>query len=227
MYKKIKFSASVMCFDWLNVREQLTEVEKLNMDYLHIDVIDGNFIPDFTMGSSIINSVRSGTKIPFYYHLMVDEPRRIFETLNIKKKDILAIHQEASKNLHSDLVEIRNIGAEVGIVLSPGTPLDSLEYVIEDADNIILMTVNPGYKGQSLVPQTLNKVEKLDKMLRDMNLRNQVSISVDGNVNPDTIPEMVKKGADNLILGSSGLFNKQFSISKNFERIIEAIDKVR
>lgn len=216
-----------MCFDWLNVREQLTEVEKLNMDYLHIDVIDGNFIPDFTMGSSIINSVRSGTKIPFYYHLMVDEPRRIFETLNIKKKDILAIHQEASKNLHSDLVEIRNIGAEVGIVLSPGTPLDSLEYVIEDADNIILMTVNPGYKGQSLVPQTLNKVEKLDKMLRDMNLRNQVSISVDGNVNPDTIPEMVKKGADNLILGSSGLFNKQFSISKNFERIIEAIDKVR
>ena len=216
-----------MCFDWLNVREQLIEVEKLNMDYLHIDVIDGNFIPDFTMGSSIINSVRSGTKIPFYYHLMVDEPRRIFETLNIKKKDILAIHQEASKNLHSDLVEIRNIGAEVGIVLSPGTPLDSLEYVIEDADNIILMTVNPGYKGQSLVPQTLNKVEKLDKMLRDMNLRNQVSISVDGNVNPDTIPEMVKKGADNLILGSSGLFNKQFSISKNFERIIEAIDKVR
>ena len=227
MYKKIKFSASVMCFDWLNVREQLIEVEKLNMDYLHIDVIDGNFIPDFTMGSSIINSVRNGTKMPFYYHLMVDEPRRIFETLNIKKKDILAIHQEASKNLHSDLVEIRNIGAEVGIVLSPGTPLDSLEYVIEDADNIILMTVNPGYKGQSLVPQTLNKVEKLDKMLRDMNLRNQVSISVDGNVNPDTIPEMVKKGADNLILGSSGLFNKQFSISKNFERIIEAIDKVR
>ena len=115
----------------------------------------------------------------------------------------------------------------MGIVLSPGTPLDSLEYVIEDADNIILMTVNPGYKGQSLVPQTLNKVEKLDKMLRDMNLRNQVSISVDGNVNPDTIPEMIKKGADNLILGSSGLFNKQFSISKNFERIIEAIDKVR
>ena len=227
MYKKIKFSASVMCFDWLNVREQLIEIEKLSMDYLHIDVIDGNFIPDFTMGSSIINSVRNGTKIPFYYHLMVDEPRRIFETLNIKKKDILAIHQEASKNLHSDLVEIRNIGAEVGIVLSPGTPLDSLEYVIEDADNIILMTVNPGYKGQSLVPQTLNKVEKLDKMLRDMNLRNQVSISVDGNVNPDTIPEMVKKGADNLILGSSGLFNKQFSISKNFERIVEAIDKVR
>ena len=193
MYKKIKFSASAMCFDWLNVNKQLIEIEKLNIDYLHIDVIDGNFIPDFTMGSSIINSVRNGTKMPFYYHLMVDEPRRIFDSLIIKKKDILAIHQEASKNLHSDLVEIRNIGAEVGIVLSPGTPLDSLEYVIEDADNVILMMVNPGYKGQTLVPQTLNKIEKLDKMLRDMNLRSKVSISVDGNVNSETIPEMISR----------------------------------
>ena len=129
--------------------------------------------------------------------------------------------------LDSDLVEIRNIGAEVGIVLSPGTPLDSLEYVIEDADNVILMMVNPGYKGQTLVPQTLNKIEKLDKMLRDMNLRSKVSISVDGNVNPTTIPEMIKKGADNLILGSSGLFDKNNSIKKNFEKIIKAIDSVK
>ncbi len=226
MYKKIKFSASAMCFDWLNVKSQLQEVEKLNIDYLHIDMIDGNFIPDFTMGSSIINSLRSGTKLPFYYHLMVDEPRRIFDSLTIKKKDILAIHQEASKNLHSDLVEIRNIGAEVGIVLSPGTPLESLEYVIEDADNIILMMVNPGYKGQSLVPQTINKIQKLNKMLKEMNLRKKVSISVDGNVNSITIPEMIQNGADNLILGSSGLFNKKFTISENFERIIETIDKV-
>jgi len=226
MYKKIKFSASAMCFDWLNVRNQINELEKLNIDYLHIDMIDGNFIPDFTMGSSIINSLRSGTKLPFYYHLMVDEPRRIFDSLTIKKKDILAIHQEASKNLHSDLVEIRNIGAEVGIVLSPGTPLESLEYVIEDADNIILMMVNPGYKGQSLVPQTINKIQKLDKMLKEMNLRKKVSISVDGNVNSTTITEMIQNGADNLILGSSGLFNKKFSISENFNKILETIDKV-
>lgn len=226
MYKKIKFSASAMCFDWLNVRNQINELEKLNIDYLHIDMIDGNFIPDFTMGSSIINSLRSGTKLPFYYHLMVDEPRRIFDSLTIKKKDILAIHQEASKNLHSDLVEIRNIGAEVGIVLSPGTPLESLEYVIEDTDNIILMMVNPGYKGQSLVPQTINKIQKLDKMLKEMNLRKKVSISVDGNVNSTTITEMIQNGADNLILGSSGLFNKKFSISENFNKILETIDKV-
>ena len=226
MYKKIKFSASAMCFNWLNVKSQIDELERLNIDYLHIDMIDGNFIPDFTMGSSIINSLRSGTKLPFYYHLMVDEPRRIFDSLTIKKKDILAIHQEASKNLHSDLVEIRNIGAEVGIVLSPGTPLESLEYVIEDTDNIILMMVNPGYKGQSLVPQTINKIQKLDKMLKEMNLRKKVSISVDGNVNSTTITEMIQNGADNLILGSSGLFNKKFSISENFNKILETIDKV-
>ena len=227
MYKKIKFSASVMCFDWLNVKAQLKEIENLNLDYLHIDMIDGNFIPDFTMGSSIINSIRSATKMKFYYHLMVDEPRRIFDSLNIKKNDILAIHQEASKNLHSDLVEIRNIGAEVGIALSPGTPLDSLEYVIEDTDNIILMTVNPGYKGQPLVPQTMNKIQKLDELLKKMNLRKQLSISVDGNVNPKTIPEMISKGGDNLILGSSSLFDKKNTITKNFEKIINAIESAR
>ena len=226
MYKKIKFSASAMCFDWLDVRKQLSEVESLNIDYLHIDIIDGNFIPDFTMGSSIINSVRSGTKMPFYYHLMVDEPRRIFDSINIKKKDILAIHQEASKNLHSDLVEIRKMGADVGIVLSPGTPLDSLEYVIEDADNIILMTVNPGYKGQPLVPQTLNKIYKLDELLKKMGIREKVSISVDGNVNPKTIPDMILKGADNLILGSSSLFDKRNTITENFENIKKSIDSV-
>ena len=227
MYKKIKFSASAMCFDWLNVKPQLKEIENLKLDYLHIDIIDGNFVPDFTMGSSIINSLRSATSMKFYFHLMVDEPRRIFDSLNIKKKDILTIHQEASKNLHSDLVEIRNIGAEVGIALSPGTPLDSLEYVIEDADNIILMTVNPGYKGQPLVPQTMNKIQKLDELLKKMNLRDKVGISVDGNVNPKTIPEMILKGADNLILGSSSLFDKKKSITKNFEKIINPIDTVR
>ena len=227
MYKKIKFSASAMCFDWLNVKPQLKEIENLKLDYLHIDIIDGNFVPDFTMGSSIINSLRSATSMRFYFHLMVDEPRRIFDSLNIKKKDILTIHQEASKNLHSDLVEIRNIGAEVGIALSPGTPLDSLEYVIEDADNIILMTVNPGYKGQPLVPQTMNKIQKLDELLKKMNLRDKVGISVDGNVNPKTIPEMILKGADNLILGSSSLFDKNNSITKNYEKIINAIDMVR
>ena len=104
-----------MCFDWINVAKQIKELEGLEIDYMHIDIIDGNFVPDFTMGSSIINSLRDNTKLSFYYHLMVEEPRRIFDSLNIKDKDILTIHQEASKNLHSDLVQIRNLGAkEIG-----------------------------------------------------------------------------------------------------------------
>ena len=227
MYKNIKFSASVMCFDWINVAKQIKELEGLEIDYMHIDIIDGNFVPDFTMGSSIINSLRDNTKLSFYYHLMVEEPRRIFDSLNIKDKDILTIHQEASKNLHSDLVQIRNLGAKVGIALSPATPLESLEYVIEDSDNILLMTVDPGYKGQTLVPQTLNKIQKLSKLLEQMDLTKKIDISVDGNVNTKTVPDMISNGANNLILGSSGLFNSQRSITENLNMIKESIDKIK
>ena len=215
MYKKIKFSASAMCFDWLNVKPQLKEIENLKLDYLHIDIIDGNFVPDFTMGSSIINSLRSATSMRFYFHLMVDEPRRIFDSLNIKKKDILTIHQEASKNLHSDLVEIRNIGAEVGIALSPGTPLDSLEYVIEDADNIILMTVNPGFGGQSFIPSMLGKISNLNDIMS--NYDDEIELQVDGGVKPQNAGEIKESGASVLVAGSA-IFN-----SKDYKKAIKSL----
>src|SRR3990167_312069 len=146
MYKGITLSASLMCIDWLNAGAQLKALENSKIDYLHIDVIDGNFAPDFTMGSSIINVFRENTKLPFDHHLMIEEPSRLFSAFQVKPDDIYTIHQEASRNLHRDLVNIRRMGAKVGIALSPGTPLEALEYVIEDANVILLMTVDPGYK---------------------------------------------------------------------------------
>jgi ribulose-phosphate 3-epimerase len=222
MHNGITLSASLMCIDWLNAGSQLKQLENGKIDYLHIDVIDGNFAPDFTMGSSIINLFRENTSLPLDYHLMIEEPSRLFNAFPVRPNDIYAIHQETSRNLHRDLVTIRRMGAKVGIALSPGTPLEALEYVIEDANVILLMTVDPGYKGQPLVPQTLRKVEKLRKMINDMKL--DLKISVDGNVNPQYIPEMVSAGADNLVLGSSGLFRKDLSISDAIEKICESID---
>ncbi len=222
MYKNIELSASLMCIDWLSATEQLRDLEASGIDFLHYDIIDGRFAPDFTMGSSIINRFRDNTTLRSDYHLMVEEPSRLFSAFKFGASDYFTIHQECSRNLHRDLVRIRQMGAKVGVALSPGTSLDSLEYIIEDVDVVLLMTVNPGYMGGTLVPQVIRKVEKLKDLLRKNEL--EVRISVDGNVNSETVPDMVSAGADILVLGSSGLFQKGKSIYAAVEDIHMAID---
>ena len=223
MHNGVALSASVMCVDWLNAGEQLTQIENNGIDYLHLDIIDGNFAPDFTMGSSIIDVFRENSTLPSDYHLMVEEPGRMFESFNISPNDNYTIHQESSRNLHRNLVSIRRMGANVGVALSPATPLTSLEYIIEDIDLVLIMTVNPGYKGQPLVPQAIRKIKDLKKMIKDLEL--DIKISVDGNVNTNTIPDMVSAGADILVLGSSSLFRKDLTIPEAIIRIHTAIDQ--
>ena len=202
---KVELSASLMCFDWLGVGSQLSELEDAGIDFIHYDVIDGIFAPDFTMGSSIINAVKNATKVPSDYHLMVDEPGRVFGMFDFEPGDYFTVHQESARNLHRELVRIRQMGAKVGVALSPATNLEVLEYIIEDVDLVTLMTVNPGYMGQPMVPQVIKKIAKLRDFLGSSGLEH-VKISVDGNVNPTTIVDMVGAGADRLVLGSSGLF---------------------
>lgn len=223
MYKGISLSASLMCIDWLNAGKQLRELEQNEIDFLHYDIIDGNFAPDFTMGSSTIELFKKNTKLTSDYHLMVEEPARIFDIFDGEENAVLSIHQECCRNLHRELIKIRQKGLKVGLVLCPATPLETLEYIIEDIDNITLMTVNPGYKGQALVPQVIKKIADLKKMIKGMKLNTK--ISVDGNVNPLTIPEIVSAGADTLVLGSSGLFKKDSSIADCVSEIKKAIDK--
>ena len=129
MYKNIKLSASIMCANWLKIGEQLDELKKIGIDYIHYDVIDGNYASDFTMGSSIIDVIRQNTDLDSHYHLMVEEPMRIFDRFKLKKDDIFTIHQETSKNLHKDIIQIKSC-SKVAIALSPATPLENLEYVI-------------------------------------------------------------------------------------------------
>jgi ribulose-phosphate 3-epimerase len=223
MHNGVALSASIMCVDWLNAGEQLIQIENNGIDYLHLDIIDGNFAPDFTMGSSIIDVFRENSTLPSDYHLMVEEPGRLFESFSISPNDNYTIHQESSRNLHRNLISIRSMGANVGVALSPATPLTSLEYIIEDIDLVLIMTVNPGYKGQPLVPQAIRKIRDLKKMIKDLEL--DIKISVDGNVNPNTIPEMVSAGADILVLGSSSLFRKDISIPEAIVEINAAIDQ--
>lgn len=224
MHKGITFSASLMCIDWINVGEQLVDLETNNIDYIHYDIIDGNFAPDFTMGSSIVNLIQEKTNIKSDFHLMVDEPSRVFDAFNVPKDSYFTIHQEACRNLYRDLISIKQNISKVGVALSPATSIETLEYVIEEVDNVLLMTVSPGYMGQKLVPQVLKKIEKIKSLRENYNLK--FKITVDGNVNLENIPHMVKAGADNLVLGSSGLFRKDRSIKDSVELIKESLDKI-
>ena len=224
MYKGITFSASLMCIDWLNVQNQLNELEENEIDYIHYDIIDGNFAPDFTMGSSIVDLIQKNTSIKSDFHLMVDEPSRLFKTFKVSKDSFFTIHQESSRNLYRDIIWIKQNVSKVGVALSPATSIETLEYLVEEIDCVILMTVSPGYMGQKLIPQVLKKIEKVKKLKENYNL--DFNISVDGNVNFENIPNMVSAGADTLVLGSSGLFRKDRSITESVGRIKECIDKI-
>ncbi len=206
-------SASAMCFDWKNLGQELSELIENQIDYLHFDFIDGIFAPDFGLGTSIVNSIRENVLTPADYHLMVESPSRIFDTLLLKKGDIVTIHQEATKNLHRDLIALRKLGVQVGVAINPGTHINSLDYILEELDHILIMTVNPGFKGQQLVQQSIKKISDLSLKLADLQLSPR--IGVDGNVNMQTAPAMIKNGATFLVGGSSGLFIDGQSLTKS------------
>ncbi len=206
-----------MCFDWKNVNLELAELIENNVDYLHFDFIDGVFAPDFGLGTSIVNSIREDIIVPADYHLMVENPSRIFQTLEIRQGDLVTIHQEACKNLHRDLISLRKLGAQVAVAINPGTHIDTLEYILEEVDQVLVMTVNPGFKGQKLVQQSVLKIAHLKTKIDQHKL--PVTIGVDGNVNLQTAPIMVENGARFLVGGSSGLFRKDVSISESISSL--------
>jgi len=211
-----------MCFDWKNVEPQLEKLVRGGIDYLHFDLIDGVFAPDFGIGTSVINSIRENVQLPADYHLMVENPSRIFETLIIRNGDLVTVHQEACRNLHRDILELKRLGARVGVALNPATHIYSLDYIIEDLDHVLLMTVNPGFKGQSLVEQTIPKINNVKSLLETFN--SQASIGVDGNVSLANIPRMVAGGANHLVGGSSGLFVGNQDLTISLARFQEAIN---
>lgn len=218
MDKKIKISASIMCANWMHLEDDLMMLEEEGIDYIHYDVMDGFFCPDYCMGTNIIKEIRKHTFIPADYHLMVEEPSRILQNFSDAGSNaIMQIHYEACRNLHRDLIKIKHMGFKVGVVLNPATPLNAIEYVIEELDVITVMTVNPGYAGQKLVPQTLKKIETLSEWRQKNNLR--FEISVDGNVNRENIPTMVSLGCDILVGGSSGLFVKDMPLKEAILRM--------
>lgn len=209
---KAKFSASMMCADFLNLEKEIKKLEKADIDYLHFDIMDGVFVPNIMLNNEMVKSFRKITKIPFDIHLMIINPEQKIKWFDLSPGDIVSVHYESTPHIHRAIQEIKNCGAKAAIALNPATPVCCIENVLQDIDMVLLMTVNPGFSGQKLINQTLNKIKKTRDIL-DSNGYKNIILQVDGNCSFENIPKMRIAGADNFVVGSSSVFSKNSKIA--------------
>lgn len=206
-------SASLMCADLTNLRGSITELEKAGIDYLHLDIMDGSFVPNITLGFDLVNAVKKITDIPLDVHMMVNQPSRFIPMMNLDEKDILCVHYESDIHIHRTLSQIKDKGIKAGLAVNPQTPLESLEYLTDYIDMALVMTVSPGFAGQKLFAGAERKVTKARQLLDELG-RKDVPIEVDGNISLENGRKLSKCGAEIFVLGTSSLFLKNKSISE-------------
>lgn len=202
---KVKLSPSMMCADLLRLRETLHTFEEEQIEYLHMDIMDGQFVPNYMLGTDYVSRIRRISDIPLDLHLMIEEPEKKLGWFSPEKEDLVSIHVESTRHLQKVLDGIRQCGARPVAAVNPGTPLCMLEEIINEIDGVLVMTVNPGFSGQKLVPGTLDKIRRLRGYL-DQKGREEVFIEVDGNVSIDNAVRMREAGADIFVAGTSCLF---------------------
>ncbi|MFC1890771.1 ribulose-phosphate 3-epimerase [Thermodesulfobacteriota bacterium] len=199
-----KIAPSILSADFARLGDEIKTVDKAGADYIHIDVMDGHFVPNITIGPLIVEAAKRVTELPLDVHLMISNPDLYIEDFAKAGADIITVHAEASTHLHRSLQCIKAAGAKSSVSLNPATPLDCIEYVIEDLDMVLLMTVNPGFGGQAFIPGVLPKIERLREMAEKRGLN--LEIEVDGGISPDTINKVSSAGADVFVAGSA-IFN--------------------
>jgi ribulose-phosphate 3-epimerase len=212
-----KLSASVLSADFGRLAEQVQEAEQAGVDWIHVDVMDGHFVPNITIGPAVTQALRRATSLPLDVHLMISNPERYVQDFAAAGADWLGVHVEATVHLERLIQQIKETGAKASVTLNPATPLDCLEYVLKEVDMVLLMTVNPGFSGQKFIPGVLPKIRRLRQMIDAQELN--VLIQVDGGVSFDTVGDIVAAGADVLVSGS-GIFNDK-PLVENVRRLKE------
>jgi len=211
----IKIAPSILSADFRNLREEISSVEKAGADLIHLDIMDGHFVPNITFGPMIVNFVRLCTKLPLDVHLMIENPDLYLEKFVQAGADYLTVHIEGNRNLHRTLTKIKSLGVKNGCVLNPGTPFCSAKPIMEEIDLLLLMSVNPGFGGQKFVSSVLKKIKEANKYIQDNSLK--VEIEVDGGINVNTAKMVKKSGASILVAGDS-VFK-----SRDYKKIIKEL----
>jgi ribulose-phosphate 3-epimerase len=212
----VKIAASILSSDFSRLGEQVKEAIAGGADIIHVDVMDGHFVPNLTIGPLVLKAIQPiahGAGVPLDVHLMIEKPEQLLPAFAEAGADTLTVHVETCPHLHRTLQQIRELGVRPSVTLNPATPLVSLEEILPDVEQVLIMSVNPGFGGQSYIPETTRKIARLRKMLAERGLE-QVGIEVDGGIKPDNAGEVAAAGADILVVGS-GIFNRRASVSEN------------
>ena len=218
----LELSPSLLSADFTNLKSEMEVLDKNGVKYLHLDVMDGMFVPNISFGPMIIKQLRPLTNMIFDVHLMIEDPDRYVQNFKDAGADILTVHYEACKHLHRTVSYIKSFGMKAGVSLNPATNIDVLDYVLEDLDLVLIMSVNPGFGGQSFIPSAIDKIKNLKAKIRERNLN--VIVEVDGGVKTTNVKDVIEAGADLIVSGSDVFADKENRIRaykeifKNYEK---------
>lgn len=218
----LELSPSLLSADFTDLKSEIEVLDKNGVKYLHLDVMDGMFVPNISFGPMIIKQLRPLTNMIFDVHLMIEDPDRYVQNFKDAGADILTVHYEACKHLHRTVSYIKSLGMKAGVSLNPATNIDVLDYVLEDLDLVLIMSVNPGFGGQSFIPSAIDKIKNLKAKIRERNLN--VIVEVDGGVKTTNVKDVIEAGADLIVSGSDVFADKENRI-RAYKEIFKDYEK--
>jgi ribulose-phosphate 3-epimerase len=216
----LKIAPSILSADFTRLGEQIREAEEGGADWIHVDVMDGHFVPNITIGPLIAAAARRATRLPIDVHLMIEQPERYVDAFADAGADYITVHVEATPHVHRAVQQIRAKGARPGVTLNPATPVESIAEILPYVDLVLVMSVNPGFGGQSYIPTSTAKIARIRRMLDERGLRH-VELEVDGGVSPETVAEVAGAGASVVVAGSA-VYNAHAPVAENLRAIRRA-----